>query len=121
SGTTGGSGGPHVHFEIIDTRSGIRLNPSLFGIPITDNIPPTALRLAVYNRRQSVFEQTPKTIGLTKQATGRYQVSGGLIKTPFDRLSFAVQTYDMRNGTSNQDGIYSARLWLDDRELSSFY
>ncbi len=38
SGTTGGSGGPHLHFEIIDTKTDKRLNPLLFNFPITDKL-----------------------------------------------------------------------------------
>lgn len=120
SGTTGGSGGPHVHWEIIDTKSGRRLNPLLFGTPIVDNIAPTVLKIAMYDRNNSVYDQSPYTYKLTK-ANGVYGVSGGIIKTNLDKLGFSIQAYDTRNGTANQDGIYSARLYLDGRELSSFY
>ncbi len=120
SGTTGGSGGPHVHWEIIDTKSGRRLNPTLFGTPITDNIAPTVLKIAMYDRNNSVYDQTPSVYSLTKTG-GVYSVAGGVISTHLNNLSFSVQAYDTRNGTTNQDGIYNARLFVDDREISSFY
>ncbi|MFT3902946.1 MAG: peptidoglycan DD-metalloendopeptidase family protein [Niabella sp.] len=120
SGTTGGSQGPHVHWEVIDTKSGRRLNPSLFGVPIADNIAPTVVNIAMYDRGNSVFDQTPQVFRLAKSGSA-YSVSGGVIRTNLKKLSFAIQAYDTRNGTSNQDGIYSARLFLDDREVSSFY
>ena len=59
SGTTGGSMGPHLHFEIIDTKTDKRLNPLLFNFPITDNLRPTIQKLVVYDRNKSVYEQTP--------------------------------------------------------------
>ncbi|HMR93537.1 MAG TPA: M23 family metallopeptidase, partial [Chitinophagaceae bacterium] len=40
SGTTGGSQGPHVHFEIRDTKTDKCLNPLLFGMPLQDAVPP---------------------------------------------------------------------------------
>lgn len=120
SGTTGGSGGPHVHWEVIDTRSSRRLNPTLFGTPIIDNIPPTALKLAMYDRNNSVYDQTPVQYKLTKSG-GAYTVTGGIINTSLNKLSFSIQAYDTRNGTGNQDGIYSARLFVDGIEKSSFY
>ncbi|WP_346237579.1 peptidoglycan DD-metalloendopeptidase family protein [Niabella insulamsoli] len=120
SGTTGGSGGPHVHWEVIDTKSGRRLNPTLFGTPIVDEVDPVVSRIAMYDRSNSVFDGYPKVFSLTK-AAGKYTVSGGSISTNLASLSFAVQAYDRRNGTSNQDGIYSARLFVDGKEVSSFY
>jgi murein DD-endopeptidase MepM/ murein hydrolase activator NlpD len=41
SGSTGGSQGPHVHFEIRDTKTENVLNPLLFKFPIADAVPPT--------------------------------------------------------------------------------
>lgn len=120
SGTTGGSGGPHVHWEIIDTKSGRRLNPTLFGIPIEDNIPPTILKIAMYDRSNSVYDQNPTIFPLSKSG-GVYSVAGGTISTHLKKLSFSIQAYDTRNGTNNQDGIYSARLFLNGKEISSFY
>lgn len=120
SGTTGGSGGPHVHWEIFETKSGRRLNPTLFVDHITDNVDPTVTRLAMYDRSNSVFDQNPQLFKLLKSG-GVYSVQGGVLKTNLRELSFALQAYDTRNGTSNQDGIYSARLYFDGREISSFY
>src|SRR5688572_20200423 len=66
SGTTGGSQGPHVHFEIRDTKSGKCLNPLLFSFPLQDNVPPTLVKLAVYDRSFSLYEQKPQFFALKK-------------------------------------------------------
>ncbi len=120
SGTTGGSQGPHVHWEIFETKSGKRLNPTLFMTHIADNIAPTLVRLAMYDRSNSVIDQSPQLIRVSKTGSV-YTVPGGTISTNLNKLSFAVQAYDTRNGTTNQDGIYSARLFFDGNEISSFY
>lgn len=120
SGTTGGSQGPHIHWEIIDQKTSKRLNPTLFGTPIRDNVPPTVLRIAMYDRNNSTFDQYPRIFKLSK-SNNIYTVAGGVIETNFNRTSFAIQAYDTRNGTSNQDGIYSAQVFVDGREISGFY
>src|SRR5215217_7488067 len=71
SGSTGGSQGPHVHFEIRDTKTEECLNPLLFGMPIIDDVPPTISRLAIYDRTKSVYVQSPRFLPL-KKASGVY-------------------------------------------------
>lgn len=120
SGNTGASGGPHIHWEVIDTKSDKRLNPTLFGTPIVDNIAPTISRLLMYDRNNSVYYQSPQSFSLAKKS-GIYFVAGDTIKTNLEKISFAIQAYDTRNGTANQDGIYSAVLYVNDEAISSFY
>lgn len=60
SGSTGGSQGPHCHFEIRDTKTDKVLNPLLFNLPIPDNVPPSIVRLYMYDRCKSTYSQTDR-------------------------------------------------------------
>lgn len=114
SGNTGGSMGPHLHFEIIETKTGKRLNPLLFDFPISDNLNPTISRLAVYDRSRSVYDQTPAFYSLSNVSNGYVLSRIPVLKTGLSIMSFAIQAYDKMSSRSSPNGIYSAKLFLDD-------
>ena len=120
SGTTGGSQGPHVHFEIRDTKTDKCLNPLLFGMPLHDNVPPTLVKLAMYNRGTSVYEQRPSLFNLKKSGNTYILAGKPVIETGWNKISFAIQAYDRISGSNNQDGIYSAKLYIDDVPVVGF-
>lgn len=119
SGNTGGSQGPHVHFEIRDTKSDKVLNPLSMGLPINDNTAPGIIRLAVYDRTKSTYEQTPKIYPL-KKINGVYSPAGGKIKMNSDKVSFAITAYDQYTGSTNQNGIYEAVLYNNGTPVCGF-
>lgn len=119
SGTTGGSQGPHVHFEIRDP-AGECLNPMLFGFPLQDQVPPSIVRLALYDRTVSTYEAKPRIFGV-KAGAGGYALAGtSLVKTGSRQVSFGLETFDRISGSPNQDGVYRATLYFDNQKQISF-
>lgn len=120
SGNTGGSQGPHLHFEIYDTKSEKRLNPLLFEFPFSDNLPPAIQKLAMYDRSRSIYDQTPLVFPLKKTENGYIISKIPIIKTGLNKISFAIQAYDKTNNSNSPDGIYSAKIYFDNLPQAEF-
>jgi murein DD-endopeptidase MepM/ murein hydrolase activator NlpD len=119
SGNTGGSQGPHLHFEVRDTKTDKVLNPSLFNFQISDDVAPDIYKLAVYDRCVSTYEQTPKLFVL-KKVNGVYVTSPALIITNTDKVSFGITASDRCNGSNNRNGIYETVLYENDNPIVGF-
>ncbi len=119
SGNSGGSMGPHLHFEIKETITDRCLNPLLFNFPVKDIIPPVIQKLAIYDRGRSVYEQTPELFNVKKTGE-RYTPLIPLIITGNKKISFAIGAYDRDNSSTSRQGIYSAKLFLDELPLLLF-
>src|SRR5690606_6005787 len=94
-------------------------NPLLFNFPVTDKIAPDVLRIAVYDRTKSTYEQSPKIFAL-KKVNGVYEPAGGKITINSSKLSFAFTAWDRYTGSTNQNGIYQAILYVDNKPISGF-
>jgi len=119
SGSTGGSQAPHMHFEIRDTKTDKVLNPLLFGFPIIDIVPPSILRLAIYDRCISTYNQSPKIYSL-RRTTGIYIPATPLITINTDRVSFGISAFDKYNGSTNNNGIFEADLYDNNEAVVGF-
>ena len=115
SGNTGGSGGPHVHLEIRDTRTQDALNPLDFGFAAKDFIRPRIEFLKLYPGEKGSFINK-------KNRPVRFELAGW---GPSYRLkerdtvrvvgSFAVGVacHDLLNYEPNKNGVWGVELMAD--------
>lgn len=113
SGDTGGSGGPHLHFEIRDTKTEHVINPILFGISIPDSKSPTIQSLLGYplsedariNQQNNSHKISIKHMGNGKYIADRITASG--------TIGFGIHVFDRLDNAWNKNGIYSLEMLVN--------
>ncbi len=115
SGNTGGSGGPHVHFEIRETATQEPINPLLFGIKVKDLITPLIRSIRIYPaQNNSQIEQKTKAVSYSLKGWGKNYTlkTRDTIQIEGD-FYLGINTVDKQNDSHNSNGVYQIELWID--------
>ena len=119
SGNTGSSGGPHLHFEIRDTKTEEVMDPLPYFLDqITDTqapriqgilIDPIAGEGVVNGKKEPIELKPVSTKGQGLTLSGKIEAWG--------EIGFAVKAYDYMDKTSNIYGVREITLTADDRVI----
>jgi len=107
SGNSGGSGGPHLHFEIRDEKTQEPLNPLLFGFEIKDWRRPLIRSIRIYP-----IGKKPKNFELSGWGEN-YRLKQGDTIAVTPEVFFGINTIDKQNETDNNNGVYEVELFMD--------
>lgn len=106
SGNSGGSMGPHLHFEIRNEKNQ-PLNPLTYGFPVKDSAPPIFLELAILpiNEKSLINGSAlPKTFILDQISKNKFTLSDEVIVDGpialalriIDKIPYAIFTYQFK-------------------------
>ncbi len=120
SGNSGGSSGPHLHFEIRSSISEKPTNPLLFGLEVLDATNPTLVGLYGYplSENAQLNQSTTKSqINFTKQKDGTFLADK---VTALGTIGFGFIGFDRQDLAANKNGVYSVRQVVNGKVYTDY-
>lgn len=120
SGNSGGSSGPHLHFEVRSSLTEKPTNPLLYGLEVRDATNPSLIGLYGYplsENAQLNQSNVKSQINFTKQKDGSFLADK---VTALGSIGFGFIGFDRQDLAANKNGVYSVRQVVNGKVYTDY-
>lgn len=115
SGNSGSSQGPHLHFEVRDSKTEEPIDPLLFGLPVKDFVRPTLNGIRIYPANNSSLINNinkpyePEIAGWGPD----YHIKKNDTISISGSIYFGINAHDLMSGSLSKNGINLIKIFVD--------
>jgi len=120
TGNSGGSSGPHLHFEIRSSITEKPTNPLLYGYDVRDATDPAVIGLFGYPLSKDAHvngNQEKIQLSFNRQADGSFLADK---VSALGTIGFGFNGFDKQDMAPNKNGVYSVRQTVNGKVYSEY-